>query len=155
MITKSNFKDLLVSLNFTNHGEVYEKKFPQYNTSMSVDFSKKTLYYPEIMNGRERNNNFDASENFVVFECVNRLLEKGYRPENIELEKEWHLGHNAKSGRADICVTDFEGSMLFIIECKTWGKEFEKALSNTKIDGSQLFSYWQQEQSCKWLVLFL
>ena len=154
MITKSNFKDLLVSLNFTNHGEVYEKKFPQYNTSMSVDFSKKTLYYPEIMNGRERNNNFDASENFVVFECVNRLLEKGYRPENIELEKEWHLGHNAKSGRADICVTDFEGSMLFIIECKTWGKEFEKALSNTKIDGSQLFSYWQQEQSCKWLVLY-
>ena len=44
--------------------------------------------------------------------------------------------------------------MLFIIECKTWGREFDKALTDTKNDGAQLFSYWQQEQSCKWLVLY-
>ena len=121
---------------------------------MSVDFSKKKLHYPDTIKGGERNDGFDAPENFVVFECVNRLLEKGYRPEHIELEKEWHLGHDAKSGRADICVTDEKGSMLFIVECKTWGKEFDKALSNTRNDGAQLFSYWQQEQSCKWLVLY-
>lgn len=54
---------------------------------MRVDFSKKKLYYPDTIKGRERNNGFDAPENFVVFECVNRLLEKGYRPEHIELEK--------------------------------------------------------------------
>ena len=44
--------------------------------------------------------------------------------------------------------------MLFIVECKTWGREFDKALNDTKSDGAQLFSYWQQEQSCKWLVLY-
>lgn len=44
--------------------------------------------------------------------------------------------------------------MLFIIECKTWGREFDKALSNTNNDGGQLFSYWQQEQSCKWLIMY-
>lgn len=110
--------------------------------------------YPKDIKGGERNDGFDASENFVVFECVNRLLEKGYRPEHIELEKEWHLGHDAKGGRADICVTNAKGAMLFIVECKTWGKEFDKALSDTKNDGAQLFSYWQQEQSCKWLVLY-
>lgn len=44
--------------------------------------------------------------------------------------------------------------MLFIIECKTWGREFDKALKDTKNDGAQLFSYWQQEQSAKWLVLY-
>lgn len=81
-------------------------------------------------------------------------MSKGYRPEHIELEKEWHLGHDPKGGRADICVTDTSGNMLFIIECKTWGREYDKALNNTKSDGAQLFSYWQQEQSCKWLVLY-
>ena len=81
-------------------------------------------------------------------------MSKGYRPEHIELEKEWHLGHDAKGGGADICVTDTSGNMLFIIECKTWGREYDKALNNTKSDGAQLFSYWQQEQSCKWLVLY-
>lgn len=44
--------------------------------------------------------------------------------------------------------------MLFIIECKTWGKEYDKALKDTYSDGAQLFSYWQQEQSTKWLVLY-
>ncbi len=154
MITESNFKSLLESMGFTNKGDIYEKKFSQYGTSMSVDYSKKKMYYPDVMKGRDRNDGFDAKENFVVFECVNRLMDKGYRPEHIELEKQWHLGHNPKGGRADICVTDEKGSLLFIIECKTWGKEFEKAFDDTIHDGGQLFSYWQQEQSCKWLVLY-
>ena len=41
-----------------------------------------------------------------------------------------------------------------IIECKTWGREFDKALNDMKTDGGQLFSYWQQESSAKWLVLY-
>lgn len=63
---------------------------------MSVDFSANKLYYPKAIKGGERNDNFSTSENFVVFECVNRLLEKGYRPEHIELEKQWNLGHDPK-----------------------------------------------------------
>ena len=154
MITQSNFKELLIKLGFSGSGNVLEKQFATFGVFLSVDFAGKKLYYPTQIKGRDRNDGFDAPENFVVFECVTRLLEKGYRPEHIELEKEWHLGHDAKSGRADICVTDEKGSMLFIVECKTWGREFDKALSDTKNDGAQLFSYWQQEQSCKWLVLY-
>ena len=154
MITESNFRDLLLSIGFQKNGDLFEKTSPHFAVSMSVDFSKKKLIYPGAIKGRERNNGFDHPENFVVFECVNRLLEKGYRPEHIELEKEWRLGHDAKSGRADIRVTDEDGKTLFIIECKTWGREFDKALSDTKNDGAQLFSYWQQEQSCEWLVLY-
>lgn len=154
MITEANLGNLLLSLGFVQSGERYEKKFPHFEDPMYVDFSKKKLYYPAAIKGKERNDNFDAPENFVVFECVNRLFEKGYRPEHIELEKEWHLGHDAKSGRADICVTDLDGSMLCIVECKTYGREFDNALNDTKNDGAQLFSYWQQEQSCKWLVLY-
>lgn len=156
MINTSNLKEMLNVMGFSHVGEIYEKKFPEYgaDVSMSVNFEAQKLSYPIMISGRDRNDGFDAPENFVVFECVNRLLEKGYRPEHIELEKEWHLGHDAKSGRADICVTDEKGSMLLIIECKTWGREFEKALKDTFNDGAQLFSYWQQEQSTKWLVLY-
>lgn len=154
MITKSSFKDLLIFLDFSHENNVFEKNFPHLNATMSADFSKGKLIFPEQIKGRERNDSFNSPENFVVFECVHHLLNKGYRPEHIELEKEWHLGHDSKSGRADICVTDEYGSMLFIIECKTWGKEFDNAFKDTELDGGQLFSYWQQEQSCKWLVLY-
>ena len=154
MIDVSNLKDTLKTLGFIAYGDIYEKAFSEIGCSLKVDFQAKRLIYPNEIKGRERNNGFDKKENFVVFECVCRLLLKEYRPEHIELEKEWHLGHDPKGGRADICVTDTSGNMLFIIECKTWGKAYDKALNNTKNDGAQLFSYWQQEQSCKWLVLY-
>lgn len=154
MITTANLRLTLLALGFSESENVFERYFPQFSCSLKVDFATHKLIYPESIKGRERNDGFDQPENFVVFECVNRLLEKGYRPEHIELEKEWHLGHDAKGGRADICVTDANENMLFIIECKTWGREFDKALYNTKNDGAQLFSYWQQEQACNWLVLY-
>lgn len=154
MITSKNFELVLQLLDFVKRGNTYIKNFSQYNCSLIADFENKKLIYPTEIKGRERNDNFDAPENFVVFECVNRLLEKGYRPEHIELEKEWHLGHDAKSGRADICVSAPDGSMLFIIECKTAGREFDKAYKDTCNDGGQLFSYWQQERATKWLVLY-
>lgn len=154
MIATDNFESVLKAIGFVQNQDVYEKVYSQYPCVLRVDFSQKKLIYPEAIKGRERNDSFDQAENFVVFECVNRLLEKGYRPEHIELEKEWHLGHDAKSGRADICVKASNGSMLFIVECKTAGQEFDKAYKDTLSDGGQLFSYWQQEQSTKWLVLY-
>ena len=125
---------------------------------MSADFKNKQLNYPEnlgfTINDRTTCN-FEHPENFVVFECVHRLLEKGYRPEHIELEKRWNLGHDAKGGKADICVYNQDRSqMLLIIECKTAGGEHSKAFKLLKEDGGQLFSYWQQERSTKWLSLY-
>ncbi|MBR0261133.1 MAG: N-6 DNA methylase [Selenomonadaceae bacterium] len=154
MLTEKNFDAALQVMNFSRHGNRYEKIFSD-NVTMAVDFAAKKLFYPAQIKGRDRNNFFDAEhkENLVVFECVNRLLEKGYKPEDIWLEKNWSLGHSQKSGRADICVSS-EGKVLFIIECKTAGAEFNHELSNMLADGGQLFSYWQQEQSCKWLMLY-
>lgn len=85
---------------------------------------------------------------------MTRLFDKGYRPKHLNLEKEWTLGHESKGGRADICVSDQEGNTLFIVECKTYGREYEKEYKNIVNDGGQLFSYWQQERSCKFLVLY-
>lgn len=154
MITANSFEVVLASLGFKKNKRTFSRAFSEFNCEMKVDFSQKRLIYPLEIKGRERNNSFDAPENFVVFECVNRLLDKGYRPEHIELEKVWQLGHEQKGGRADICVSAPDGSMLFIIECKTYGKEFDKYLKKTLADGDQLFSYWQQERATKWLVLY-
>jgi len=124
---------------------------------IKVDLKNRTIIYPEDRGMTISNRttcNFSAPENFVVLECVTRLFDKGYRPEHLNLEKEWTLGHESKGGRADICVSDQEGNTLFIVECKTYGREYEKEYKNIVNDGGQLFSYWQQERSCKFLVLY-
>ena len=155
MITKDNLKALLLSLHFQQHGNQFSKQFN--NTHLAVDFDKNELIYPEDQGLKihERQTcNFSAQENFVVFECVHRLLEKGYKPEHIELEPKWQLGHGASGGRADILVTDNENNALLIVECKTAGKELDKAWDKTRLDGGQLFSYVQQQRSVKFICLY-
>lgn len=165
MITIDNFKEVLLSLGFTQDGEqeVYSKEYHLNgnlvgDTRMSVNFAEKRLEFPADMRGGDRNTLIDDShkENMVVFECVDRLLDKGYKSEDIELEKVWQLGHEGKSGRADICVNEADNrqKMLFIIECKTAGKEYENAIKETEQDGGQIFSYWQQERATKWLAIY-
>lgn len=159
MITKDNLPKVLEFLGFEKKGNTYCKTFADLEScTISVDFKNKQLNYPENLGFKINDRttcNFEHPENFVVFECVHRLLEKGYRPEHIELEKRWNLGHDSKGGKADICVYDKDGgNMLIIIECKTAGSEHSKALKLLKEDGGQLFSYWQQERSTKWLSLY-
>lgn len=157
MITKDNLKKVLSFLGFEKEtvGEYYSKIYS--TCSIHVDFDNETLVYPEdkglVVNDRTTSN-FSHNENFVVFECVCRLLDKGYRPEHIELEPKWQLGRDAKSGKADIVVKDENGSALIIIECKTSGAEYNKEIKNTEEYGGQLFSYWQQENAARWLALY-
>ena len=157
MITQENFKSLLLSLGFELNRNVFSKRFAHTEGILKVDLNKKELIYPEdhglVINERQTCN-FSQNENFVVFECVHRLLAKGYKPEHIELEPKWKVGHGASGGRADILVKDQEGKPLLIIECKTAGNEFDKAWKNTKDDGGQLISYAQQIQETEFLCLY-
>ncbi|MCK9562097.1 MAG: restriction endonuclease subunit S [Bacteroidales bacterium] len=155
MITKDNFKNLLSILNFTESNQVYIKQFD--NFELKADFKKQELVYPEdkgLKINERQTCNFSSNENFVVFECVHRLFEKGYNPKHIELEPKWKLGHGASGGRADIWVKNNNDDSLLIIECKTAGKEFENAWKDTLEDGGQLFSYFQQEKSTQFLALY-
>ena len=156
-MTHKYIKKLLSTMKYNKIENSYERFFHMVDCSIKIDFENEKIIYPEdkgLIVSKKTTCNFSDPENFVVLECITRLLEKGYRPENITLEKEWTLGHEAKSGRADICVSDQNGNMLFIVECKTYGKEYDKELKNIINDGGQLFSYWQQERSCKFLVLY-
>lgn len=156
MIDKKNFKDVLLAMGFKKEsiGNYYKKKFG--DNCMAVDFDNQQLHYPDgVTKGDNTTSNFSHDENFVVFECVNRLMEKGYLPEDIELEPRWRLGHESKtSGKPDILIKDREGNNLIIIECKSAGKEYRKEKNNTETDGGQLFSYWQQDNTVKWLALY-
>uniref|UniRef100_UPI003FF08AE7 N-6 DNA methylase n=1 Tax=Alloprevotella sp. TaxID=1872471 RepID=UPI003FF08AE7 len=157
MITKENLKKVLSVLGFEKDtiGEYYSKIYS--TCSVHVDFDNETLKYPEdkgLVVNDKTTSNFSHNENFVVFECVCRLLNKGYRPEHIELEPKWQLGRDAKSGKADIVVKDENGNALIIIECKTAGAEYNKEFKNTEEYGGQLFSYWQQENATRWLALY-
>lgn len=158
MITKFNLKNVLSSVGFSDiPNDRYEKYYSLSECSIVVDFKNEKIIYPEDKGFKVNvatTTNFSEPENFVVLECVNRLLDKGYRPENIELERTWTLGHEQKSGRADICVSDQNGRTLFIVECKTYGPEYNKEMKNILSDGGQLISYWQQERGCRWLVLY-
>lgn len=161
MITTENLKDTLNALGYIcdegGANPTYTKKWSDFNFTVTVDFSARRIKYPTD-SGFKVNEattcNFSDNENFVVLACVTKLFDKGYRPESIELERRWSLGHEQKAGRADICVNDEDGETLVIIECKTCGKEFQDEWRTMQSDGGQLFSYWQQERAAQWLVLF-
>lgn len=157
MITKKNLKVLLETLGFSScDGNEYSKTYcGLLDCRIVVDFAKEAITWPaKLRRGDETASNFSAPENFVVLECVDRLLEKGYRPEHIVLQEKWQLGHDQKSGKADICVYAPDNTLLVIIECKTAGDEFRKYRKQLFADGGQLFSYWQQDRSAKWLCLY-
>ena len=151
---KENILDLLELLCYSKENDsIYYK---QYNEDIiKVDILKEEIIYPDDLKVNDKTtSNFAHPENFVVFECVNRLLSKGYLAKNLELEPRWQLGRGASGGKADILVKDNNNHEYLIIECKTQGTEFEKAWNKTKNDGDQLFSYAQQIKRTKYLCLY-
>lgn len=120
---------------------VYHKIYVDY--AIEIDFVKQSINYGSgIIAESKTTQNFSQPENFVVLECVDRLLTRGYKPQNIILEKTWPSGHGT-SGRLDICVNREDGIPYMLIECKTYGKEYNKELSKIHKDGGQLFTYFQ------------
>lgn len=154
MITKDNFLELLHALNYSKEND--NLFFKQFNEDIiKVDIINERIVYPEdLIVNDTTTSNFSHPENFVVFECVNRLLSKGYLAKNMELEPRWQLGRGASGGKADILVKDNNGHEYLIIECKTPGNEYDKAWEKTKADGDQLFSYAQQVKRTQYLCLY-
>jgi len=102
MITQVTFPQLLEYLGFTKSKSMFRKTIGE--ATLIVDIVNQEIQYPEatgFMVNERQSCNF-GNENFVVFECVHRMLEKGYKPEHMELEPKWKLGRGASGGRADI-----------------------------------------------------
>lgn len=151
-------KKLIQALGFTvkeNSSGIFQKKYATAeNYIIEIDFEKETfLFGDKIKIESKTTQNFSQGENWVVLECVNRLLMKGYQPQNITLEKTWATGHGT-SGRLDILVTRDNGSAYLMIECKTWGAEFNKEFKNLKKNDGQLFTYFQQDKDADVMMLY-
>ena len=150
-------KKLIKALGFApknNASGIFIKKYSNY--AIEVDFEKNQFNYGGKINFGDSDKTIQKivkPEDWVVFECVDRLLEKGYQPENITLEKTWKTGHGT-SGRLDILVTRDNGEAYLMIECKTWGTEFEKEFKNLEKNGGQLFTYFQQDKNAEVLMLY-
>lgn len=164
-ISAENIKKLIVKMGFTpqnGKNNVYSKAYQLHNGYViCVDFNtEKIEYYTQdapkdnrITIGDGTTSNFSHAENFVVLECVDRLLEKGYAPSCIELEKTYPSGRG-HSGRLDILVNTPDGQAFVMIECKTWGKKYEKEQKKMLADGGQLFTYYKHAVATKHLCLY-
>lgn len=127
----------------------YIKEFNNYQ--IFADLDKNTIDYGnEILFDRKTTTNFNDKENLVVLECVVRLIEKGYLPSNLYLEK------NCGDGKdfIDILVLDENKKAFTVIECKTYGKEFIKAEAKAKSQGKQIFRYAVQDSNTKYVLLY-
>ena len=151
----------LIGFNLKDGGEeIYYKKYRRHNDyeiiiKLNKNFKLSLIDYGNKINvGRKTTSNFSKSENFVVLECVDRLLEKGYPPEKIFLEKDWKQGHN-EGGKLDIQIVDKNNKSFLMIECKTWDTEYKKYVQETYMDGSQLFPYFNNDKNTKFLCLYV
>ena len=145
-MTEVQFRCMLEEFGF-NHfvkDDTYTKCYGDFADGLVADFKNRELRWPSGLTvTTSTTSNFSQAENFVVFECVHRLLEMGYQPKDIELEPRWKLGHGSSGGRADIWVRtkkpgDDSYESLLIIECKTFGSKFNEAWKDTIEDGDGL-----------------
>ncbi|MBE9229974.1 type I restriction enzyme HsdR N-terminal domain-containing protein [Phormidium sp. LEGE 05292] len=157
-IDKKVIEELITLLGFKpQEGEnnIYYKNYPKHNDYvLKVNFEQEKIEYgTKIEVGDLTTSNFKNSENFVVLECVDRVLEKGYPPDKLSLETKWQLGKKEK-GKLDILISDKEGKAYLMIECKTWGEEYEKEKRNMLKYGGQLFSYYAKGRASRYLCLY-
>ncbi len=141
---------------------IYCKSYSTQNGySIFIDFNNEKIIYDSDENPKgiaikvwgRTTSNFSQAENFVVLECVDRLLTKGYASTCIELEKTYPSGHG-HSGRLDILVKTADDVPFLMIECKTWGSEYEKEKGRMTQNGGQLFSYYSNARATRYLCLY-
>lgn len=158
-------KRLITAIGYTpqdGKSGIYLKSYQNHDGyCIFVDFNNQQIIYDSDENPsgiaikvwERTTSNFSQSENFVVLECVDSLLEKGYTPSCLELERTYPSGHG-RSGRLDILVKSVDDVPFLMIECKTWGAEFDKEQSKMLKNGGQLFTYYVNDRATKFLCLY-
>jgi len=122
----------------------------------TYDFEHKKVKYSEKINGWKIDK-FRGDEEvvraFILAKLVNEL---GYKPDNIELEKQYDIGRpKINKPRIDIIVRDDMGDAFLYIELKS-PQDYEK--DKDEVLEKQLFNLASQEQgqgrNVKYLVLY-
>ncbi len=120
------------------------------------EFDNKIVKYSEKIKGWKIES-FRGDEEIVRAYILAKLVnELGYKPENIEIEKQYDIGRpKVNKPRIDVIVRDDEGNAFLYIELKS-PQEYEK--DKDEIIEKQLFNLASQEigqgKNVKYLVLF-
>ena len=130
----------------TNFIKIIELKLHnQKNSIAKIDIEKATVSYSEKVKQNRVLKALTGDEEVVRAFLIDRLVnELDYKPENLEIEKEYSVkaGHGRLAPRIDVLVKDERGNPFFFIEVKAPNK-FEK--DKSEIEG-QLFSLAQAEE---------
>jgi type I restriction enzyme M protein len=120
------------------------------------DFGNRKVKYSEKIKGWKIDK-FRGNEEIVRAYILAKLVnELGYKPENIEIEKEYDIGRpKVNKPRIDLIVRDSKGNAFLYIELKG-PEDYEK--DKDEIIEKQLFSLASQEKgqgiNVKYLVLY-
>lgn len=120
------------------------------------DFESKKAKYSEKIKGWKIDK-FRGDEEIVRAYVLAKLVnELGYRPENIELEKNYDIGRpKVNKPRIDVIVRDDKGDAFLYIELKS-PQDYEK--DKDEVIEKQLFNLASQEQGqgkkVKYLTLY-
>ncbi|MFA5871384.1 MAG: N-6 DNA methylase [Parcubacteria group bacterium] len=122
----------------------------------AYDFKNKKVKYSEKIKGWKIEK-FKGDEEIVRAYILAKLVnELGYKPENIELEKEYDIGRpKVNKPRIDIIVRDDKGDAFLYVELKS-PQDYEK--DKDEVIEKQLFNLASQEQGqgkkVKYLTLY-
>ncbi len=120
--------------------------------SVTINLENKKIEYSEKIKQNRTITTISGDEEVVRAYLINRLVnELDYKPELIELEKEYNIGRpKVNKARIDVILKDNEGNPFFFIEVKSPDK-FEN--DQTYIEG-QLYQLAKLEKKVKYLVYY-
>jgi type I restriction enzyme M protein len=129
-----------------NWEKIVEQKLnSQKNSIAKINIEKVSVAYSEKIKQNRILKTLTGDEETVRAFLIDRLVnELDYKPENLEIEKEYSIkgGHGKLAPRIDVLVKDEKGNPFFFIEIKAPDKyEADK----DKIEG-QLFALAQAEE---------
>lgn len=134
------------STQMTNWTKLIEQKLnTEKNSIANISIDKATVQYSEKIKQNRILKSLTGDEEIVRAFLINRLVNQlDYKPENLEIEKEYSIkgGHSKLAPRIDILVKDEKGNPFFFIEAKAPDK-FEK--DKSEIEG-QLFALATAEE---------
>lgn len=131
----------------------YSKSYNNYEIICDID-RNIINYGNKIVIHRSTTTNFNQQENLVVLECVDRILNMGYKPETIELEKAYGSGRKEKGQFLDILLKKENGAAFALIECKTFGEKHNKERIKMEKHGGRLFNYFANQKDADFLILY-
>jgi len=122
------------------------------NKIVELNLSDKTINYSNKIKLHRTINSITGNEEVVRAFLINRLVnELDYKPELIEIEKEYNIGRpKVNKARIDVILNDDKGTPFFFIEVKA-PEKFEN--DQEYIEG-QLYQLAKLQKNVKYLVYY-